>query len=317
LKLLILGGTQFVGRAVAEAALKRGHELTLFTRGRTNLGLFPEAEHVHGDREVDLSPLSGRSWDAVIDTSGYAPEVVRASVQALADAHYVFVSTISVYADLTVGPDEGSPVHVEGDGYGELKAACERELPTGALIVRPGLIVGPHDPTYRFTYWVDRIALGGDVVAPAPPERRVQFIDVRDLGDWLVRRAERRTSGVYNAVGPAGVVTMGEVVDTCQAVTGSDARFHWLLPELLTQQGVAEWMDLPLWVYESEYRGMLETSNARAIAAGLEFRPLTDTVADTLAWIRSGDEIIRADWAEHRPGLRPERESELLAAVAV
>jgi nucleoside-diphosphate-sugar epimerase len=316
MKLLILGGTQFVGRAVAEAALERGHELTLFHRGRTNPGLFPEAEHVHGDREVDLSPLAGRSWDAIIDTSGYTPEVVRASAAALAGTHYVFVSTIAVYADLSIGPDEDSPVYTEGDGYGERKAACERELPADALIVRPGLIVGPHDPTYRFTYWVDRIARGGDVVAPAPPGRRVQFIEARDLGEWLVRSADSGLTGVFNAVGPERELTMGEVLETCVSVTGSDARLHWLDPALLKEHGVAEWMGLPLWVYESEYRGMLHADNSRAVRAGLEFRPLVETVRDTLAWIGSGSQIIRDDWAEERPGLTPEREAELLKDAA-
>ena len=314
MKLLILGGTQFVGRAVAEAALAAGHELTLFHRGRTNPGLFPGAEHVHGDREADLSALAGRSWDAVVDTSGYEPHVVRASVEALRETHYVFVSTISVYADLTAGPDEQSTVHATGDGYGELKAACERELPADAQIVRPGLVVGPHDPTYRFTYWVDRIARGGDVVAPAPEERPVQLIDVRDLGEWLVRSAEARTSGIFNAVGPERELTMGAMLDACVSVSGSDARLHWLDPALLTEHGVSEWIGLPLWVHESDYRGMLQTDNARAVAAGLTFRPVEETVRDTLAWIRSGEQIIREDWAEERPGLTPELEQELLAA---
>lgn len=316
MNLLIMGGTQFVGRAVAEAALAAGHELTLFHRGRTNPGLFPEAEHVHGDREADLTPLAGRSWDAVVDTSGYEPQVVRASVETLRGTRYAFVSTISVYADLTVGPDEQSATHESGDGYGELKAACERELPDGALIVRPGLIVGPHDPTYRFTYWVDRIARGGDVVAPAPPERPVQFIDVRDLGEWLVRCVENGTTGVFNAVGPGRGLTMGEVLEACVGAAGSDARLHWLDPALLKERGVAEWIGLPLWVYESGYRGMLGTDNARAIAAGLTFRPVEETVRDTLAWIRSGEKIIRDDWAEERPGLTPEREAELLEVAA-
>jgi len=316
MKLLVLGGTQFVGRAVVEAALARGHEPTLFHRGRTNPELFRELEHLHGDREVDLSALAGRSWDAVIDTSGYEPQVVRASVEALAGTPYAFVSTISVYSDLTVGPDEDAPVHEDGDGYGELKAACERELPADALTLRPGLIVGPHDPTYRFTYWVDRIARGGDVVAPAPPERPVQFIDVRDLGEWLVRCVENRTTGVFNVVGPDRELTMGEVLDACVRVTGSDARVHWLDPALLKERGVAEWIGLPLWVYESGYRGMLQTANTRAVAAGLTFRPVEETVRDTLAWIRSGEKIIRDDWAEERPGLTPEREAELLREAA-
>jgi 2'-hydroxyisoflavone reductase len=207
-------------------------------------------------------------------------------------------------------------VFTEGDGYGELKAECERQLPDGALIVRPGLVVGPHDHTYRFTYWVDRIARGGDVVAPAPAGRAVQFIDVRDLGEWVVRCAERGTAGVFNAVGPERELTMGEVLETCVRVTGSDARLHWLDPALLKERGVAEWMGLPLWLYESEYRGMLQTDNSRAVAEGLTFRPVAETVRDTLAWIRSGETLVRGDWADERPGLTPEREAELLELAA-
>jgi 2'-hydroxyisoflavone reductase len=313
-RLLVLGGTQFVGRAVAEAALERGHELTLFSRGRTNPGLFPEAEHLMGDRGGDLSALEGRSFDVVIDTSGYVPDAVRASVDALPGAHYVFVSTISVYADFSRGPDEESPLHAGGSGYGGLKAACERELPEGALIVRPGLIVGPHDPTYRFTYWVDRIAAGGDVLAPEPRDHLVQVIDARDLAAWLVRSAEEKLSGVFNAVGPTR--SMEDLLETIREATGSDARLRWLAADLLLAKGMEEFVTLPLWIVDPAWRGHGEVSNALATAAGLSFRPLGQTARDTLAWIGSGAPTY-VDQGRPKPGLDRGREVELLAEALV
>jgi 2'-hydroxyisoflavone reductase len=330
MRLLVLGGTLFAGRAVVEAALASGHEVTLFNRGQTNPGLFPGAEHVHGDRERDLSPLAGREFDAVADTSGYVPRVVRATAELLASApHYAFVSSVSVYADLAVGPSEQSPVH-EWDGssedvneaYGELKAACEREVEDvfgdRALIVRPGMIVGPHDPTFRFTYWVERIARGGDVLAPEPRDAPVQAIDARDLGAWLVRCAERRTVGVYNAVGPAERMTIEQFLDICRRVSGSDARLHWVSPELLAANGVEEWSMLPLWLRDPAFRGMLETDGSRAIAAGLELRPLEQTVRDTLDWVATEADpfgTLASGRRPTRPGLEPEREAELIAAA--
>ena len=306
MKLLVLGGTQFVGRAVVEAALARGHEVTLFNRGRQNAHLFPELERLRGDRERDLSPLAARSWDAVVDTSAYTPGVVRASAAALPDAHYVFVSTISVYADFSRPNDEESPVYTSGDGYGPLKAACERELPADALVVRPTIVVGPHDPTYRFTYWVDRIARGGDVLAPEPRAARVQLIDARDLGEWLVRGCERRLSGVFNAAGPAKALTMEQLLETCRRVTGGDASLHWLAPDL------PDWA-LPFWVDDPGWRGVFEVANSRALAEGLTFRPLEQTVRDTVEWIQTGAKLF-LDKGHPKPGLDLERERELLAA---
>ena len=314
MKLLVLGGTQFVGRAIAEAALARGHELTLFNRGRTNPGLFGEAEHLHGDRHGDLSALEGRRFDAVIDTSGYVPEAVRAAVDAVPDAHYVFVSTISVYADFSRGPDESSPVHATGGGYGELKAACERQLPDGTLIVRPGLIVGPHDPTYRFTYWVDRLARGGDVLAPEPREQLVQVIDARDLADWLVRGAEQGLAGVFNAAGPAR--PLEELLETIRDAAGSEARLRWLPADLLLARDIEEFVTLPLWIVDPAWRGHGQVANERAISAGLGFRPLEETARDTLAWIRSGEPTY-VDQGRPKPGLDPEREAELIAEALV
>jgi 2'-hydroxyisoflavone reductase len=311
MKLLVLGGTQFVGRAVTEAALERGHELALFNRGRTNPGLFPQVEHLSGDRGGDLSALEGRGFDAVIDTSGYVPEAVRASVDALPGVHYLFVSTISVYADFSRGPDEESPVQTSGDGYGALKAACERELPEGALVVRPGLIVGPHDPTYRFTDWVDRIDRGGDVVAPEPRDHLAQVIDARDLAEWLVRSAEQSLGGVFNAVGPSR--TMEDILETIRDETGSDARLRWVPTDLLLEKGAEEYVTLPLWIVDPAWRGHGQVANERAIAAGLTFRPVEETIRDTLDWIHSGDELF-VDQGRPRPGVDPELERELVSA---
>ena len=307
MNVLVLGGTQFVGRAIAEAALAHGHELTLFNRGRTNPDLFPAAEHLFGDRERDLSPLGGRSWDAVIDANGYDPDAVRASVDAIDADRYVFVSTISVYSDFSRPNDEESPVDESGKGYGGLKVACERELPEEALVVRPCIVAGPHDPTYRFTYWVDRIARGGDVVAPEPRLGRVQLIDARDLGEWVVCAAEARLAGVFNAVGPAKPLTMEGLLETIRCATQSDARLQWVVPE-----GVDDYL-LPFWTDDPAWAAHGEVDNTRAIAAGLMLRPLEETARDTLRWIRSGAELF-VDRGHPKPGLSPELESELAAA---
>jgi 2'-hydroxyisoflavone reductase len=319
MRLLVLGGTKFLGRAVAEAALGRDHELTLFTRGQTNPELFPDAERLRGDRDRDLSALEGRRWDAVVDTSGYVPRVVRASAELLANAvdHYTFVSSISVYADMSQGPDEDSPTEELGDhsadelrddyaNYGALKALCEETVldvfGERGLIARPGLIVGPHDPTGRFTYWPHRIARGGDVIVPAPSERTVQFVDVRDLAEWTVTMVERLESGIFNATRPG--VSWSDLVETCREVSDSDPAFVWVSDEFLTEHNVGQWMELPLWICEPESIGLHEADVSRAVQAGLTFRPLADTVQATLEQAEPTDEA----------GLTPEREAELLDA---
>jgi len=245
-RLLVLGGTKFLGRAAVEVALARGHEVTLFNRGETNPELFPEAEKLRGDRTADLSALEAREWDAVLDPSGYIPSVVRASAEALADstAHYLFVSTVSVYASLAAPVDEQSPVAELGElpddkltedysNYGPLKALCEQAVADvfgeRQASVRPGLIVGANDPTGRFTYWPHRVARGGRVTAPAPPEGQVQFIDAKDLGSWLVDLSEREAGGVYNATHPGR--SWHETLETCREVSGSDASFEWVSGE--------------------------------------------------------------------------------------
>ena len=318
-RLLILGGTKFLGRATTEAALARDHEVTLFNRGQTSPELFPEAEKIRGDREGDLSLLDGRFWDAVIDPSGYVPHVVRASAEALADAvdYYLFVSSISVYADFSGPSDEENPRKELGDkpadrmledysNYGPLKALCEdavaETMPDRHALVRPGLIVGPHDPTGRFTYWPHRLARGGEVLAPAPSEEKVQFVDVRDLAEWLVTLCETRRPGRFNAVQPG--LPWEELLETCREVSGSDAQFVWVDGDFLLEQGVEQWMGLPMWMHEAEWRGMHMADVSRAIAAGLSFRPLEETVRATL------DDADTTDDA----GLSAEREREVLAA---
>jgi 2'-hydroxyisoflavone reductase len=315
--LLLLGGPKFVGRAVIDVASARGHEVTLFNRGTTGAGLYPELDRVVGDRDGGLEGLRGREWDAVVDTSGYLPRVVGQSAGLLADAvgHYVFVSSISVYASFAEVVDEGSELaelsapgseDISAD-YGALKALCEREVDTAfpgrSTAVRAGLIVGPHDPTGRFTYWPHRVARGGDVLVPGPAWRPVQLVDVRDLAAWIVTAAEERLSGAFNATGPA---TMGAVLDAARRASGSTARAVEVDDAFLTGQGVGEWMELPLWIDPSndDWRHFMEVDASRATAAGLTFRPLDETVAGALAEAALVDGV----------GLTPERETELLTA---
>lgn len=322
MRILIFGGTNFLGRHTA-AALERGHEVTLFHRGQTNPGLFPDAEEILGDREHDLALLAGREWDAVIDVPGYVPRIVRASAQALAGhvKHYAFISTISVYDSIPEpGMDESAPVGQLPEPsedvqkyYGQLKALCEDEVraafPDAALVIRPGLIVGPFDPTDRFSYWPIRIARGGEVLAPGDPDRQVQVIDARDLANWTVDCVERGTTGTFNATGPATRLTMREMLEACREGTASDATFTWVDESFLEAEGVGPWMEVPLWLpaSDTDTRGMLAVSIDRAVNAGLTFRPLAETARDTLAWHRS-----RPAGTQLKAGLQPEREHELL-----
>ena len=315
MRLLVLGGTKFLGRAIVEAALAGGHEVSIFTRGQTNPDLFPQAEHLVGDRDGDLAALEGGRWDGAIDTSGFLPRIVRASAELLAARaeHYTFVSSVSVYADLSTPPDESSPVGTMEDEtleelgdefqyYGPLKALCEAEVerafPDRALIVRPGLIVGPHDPTDRFTYWPRRLERGGELLAPAPADEPVQFIDVRDLGEWIVRMAEQRRTGTFNAV--------NEGLPWSELLAG--AGVTWVDSSFLLEQGVGEWMELPLWIADPAFAGHARTDVSRAIEAGLTFRPLAETIRDTAEW-----DAARGP-GEPAAGLASAREAELLDA---
>src|SRR5687767_716949 len=334
MKLLIIGGTRFLGRHFVAAALERGHEVTLFNRG-TQSSALPGVESIRGDRNKDLGKLQDRRWDAVVDTCGYLPRAVKEAAEVLADSveRYVFISSQSAYADVSVpGVDETFPLagltdeqldeaySIDTSGqpsygklYGGLKALCERAaeqaMPKRVLIVRPGLIVGPYDYTDRFTYWVVRVARGGEVLAPGRPERPVQFIDARDLGDWTVKMIEDKRVGIFNCNGVPGAVTMQSLLNECKAVSGSDAFFKWADEEFLLQHQVGAWSELPLWLPESEesLKGFMFVNSDKAIEAGLKFRSVKETVADTLTWYQTvaANEPLKA-------GLDPEKEQKLL-----
>jgi 2'-hydroxyisoflavone reductase len=324
MRLLVLGGTKFLGRHVVDEALRRGHEVTMFNRGQTAPGLFPEAEEIRGDRDGGLALLGSGRWFAVIDTSGYVPRMVRDSARLLADhaEHYVFVSSESVYAGNDVPEqDETAPVgtlddtsveEITEDTYGPLKALCEQEVerafPGRSLSARFGLIVGPFDPTDRFTYWVRRVAAGGEVLVPGPPEAPLQVIDARDGAAWLVSAAEARTAGTFNVTGPDRPFTFSDLVETCRAAADGDAEFTWVDPDFLLEQDVEPWSDLPLWLPGREYAGFMRRDVRRAIREGLQFRPLAETVQDTLRWDSTRDvKTLSA-------GIDADREAELLRA---
>ena len=344
MKLLVLGGTKFLGRAVVDAARAREHTLTLFNRGLEDPSAYPDVEQIHGDRTTaeGRARLAGRTWDAAIDTAAYLPRDVRSMASALDVGHYTFVSSISVMAGhALVGQDETAPVarltpeqqaEVEalsldgpiparalGEFYGPLKAQCEEAalaaFPGAALIVRPGLIVGPHDVSDRFTYWPARFMKGGDVLAPGSPDRRVMFIDVRDLAEWMVRMVEARASGTYLATGPGERLSFGTVLDACARVAkergAPPSRLVWVDDAFLVEQKLGPWMEMPLWIPATDqaFAGFMTENVARALAAGLTFRPLEDTIRATLDWndTRQKDAPLAA-------GLAAERESLLLNA---
>jgi 2'-hydroxyisoflavone reductase len=324
MKILIIGGTRFLGRHLVNSARARGHEVTLFNRGQTNPNLFGQVEKILGDREKDLDQLTGRNWDAVIDTCGYFPRIVRMSAEALKDKveSYIFISSLSVYADFSkIGINESDPVgkiedetieEITGESYGPLKALCEKAVldvfGIDSLIIRPGLIVGPHDPTDRFTYWPVRVARGGDVLAPDRPDVLTQIIDVRDLADFIIELIAQNTSGVFNATGPGHPLTFGTLLDTCKLVSASDAKFKWASLDFLNQNNVAPWSDMPAWLPDNgEDAGFARVNISKAINAGLKFLSLEQTVRDTLEWANS-----RPQDHEWRAGLNMERENELL-----
>jgi 2'-hydroxyisoflavone reductase len=322
MKLLVIGGTRFSGRALAGLALERGHQVTLFHRGTGSDDPWPEAEHIHGDRRGEIGRIAGRRFDAVVDTCGYVPREVRESGALVPDVDlYAFVSSLSAHVD-EVRPyaTEDDDIHqppfpdtedVTEETYGPLKVGCEQEVRRlfgdRALLVRPGLIVGPHDPTDRFTYWVRRIAGGGEVLAPAPPSYPVQWIDARDLAGFILSSCEARTAGTFSVVTPAGTHTMGDLLGACGTVSGSDAHLTWVDEAFLEEHGVEPWSDLPLWI--PQLPGFNLSDPSRAIAAGLTSRSTAETVADTLTWDRDRSQTGQMD-----AGLPPERERELLQA---
>ena len=333
LRILILGGTGFIGPYEVRYALSRGHTVTTFNRGKTHPGELPkEVEQLIGDRNGQLDALKNRQWDVVIDNPTTLPAWVRDAAQILKGNvdRYVFISTISVYADTGQGVDETAPLAkydgpdpyketieaVKASGfktYGPLKALSEKEaekwFPGKALIIRPGLIVGPGDPSDRFTYWPVRIDRGGEVLAPGKPGDPVQFIDARDLAEWTIRMAENRETGIYNATGPATPLEMGGMLDKIKDALHSNATFTWLPAEFLQQQKVEAWSDMPVWA--GDELGLARTKIARALAKGLTFRPLAETARDTLTWFKS---LPQERQSKLHAGVTLEREAEVLAA---
>jgi len=334
LKILILGGTAFLGPAFVNVARSRGHEITLFNRGKTNKDLYPDLVKLRGDRDGDLTALETGTWDVCLDTSGYIPHMVKASTELLKGRvdQYIFISSISVYADFKEkGLNEKSAVgvitdeeiataltmkDVTGLNYGPLKALCEQAASEAfgkkACSIRPGLIVGPRDRSDRFTYWPVRIAKGGEVMVPDKPEIPTQIIDVRDLAEFILGCCEKDINGVFNATSPAEELTMGELFDTCKSVSGSDATFTWVDTDFLEENEVAAWSDMPVWVpLEGDDAGHPYVNIDRALKEGLTFRPISETVRGTLDWWNTVSQE-RKD-KDMRSGLTAEREAELLA----
>lgn len=321
MRLLVIGGTHFVGRAVVDAADARGHEVTVFHRGPSEPEGFPDVEHLHGDRDGGLAALRGREWDAALDTCGFVPRVVRDSARLLADAvgTYGFVSSLSVLPDdAPPGANEDTPTHqppfpqteeITNESYGPLKVACEREataaFPGRCLIVRPGYIVGPNDPTDRFTYWVRRAAAGGEMLAPGPGDGAIEVVDVRDLGAFMLDHLEAGAAGTFGVVGPGEPLTWSAFVGTARSVGGSGTTPVWVARRFLEAE-LADDIDGVLPLRDYPYEGLHRYDGSRAIAAGLRHRPLEETIADTLAWDRGRGPL--------KAGLSSERERELLDA---
>lgn len=337
LRILILGGTGFTGPFQIQYALKRGHKITTFNRGKTHPGETPEGvEQLIGDRNGQLDALKNRQWDVVIDNPTSAPVWVRDAAQILKGNvdRYVFISTISVYSDTSKpDTDESAPLakYTGPDAmkesretiiaskyalYGPLKALSEQEaekwFPKKTLIIRPGLIVGPRDETDRFSYWPMRVDRGGEVLAPGAPSDPVQFIDGRDLAEWTIRMVENGETGIYNATGPAQQLGIGNMLETMKSALSSKAKFTWVNADFLEAQKVAPWSDMPVWIPpRGEEAGGNQISNKRAIGKGMTFRALADTTRDTVAWFKSQPQDRQS---KLKAGLTPEREAEVLAA---
>jgi 2'-hydroxyisoflavone reductase len=334
LKILLLGGTRFIGIPITEAAKHRGHTVTFFNRGKTNANLFPDIERITGDRSGPLDALKGRKWDAVIDTSAYVPRAVKMTAELLAPniGQYLFVSSISVYPTFSEPRTEESPVgtlkdptveKVDGETYGPLKALCEQAaeaaMPGRVTVLRPGLIVGPHDSTDRFTYWPARAARGGDMLAPGTPRDRIQIIDARDLAAFALDTLEHRAYGTFNVVSPPGMFTMGDVVSESiraakvQAKPDPAPRAVWAKADFLEKQKVDGWTDMPVWLdARGDEAAFAATSSERALKQGLKISPLRKTVGDTLAWHLTRPDAERA---KLKAGLDPAREQEVLKAL--
>ncbi len=332
LKILILGGTRFIGPHMVREALSRGHKITLFNRGKTNPGLFSKVETLIGDRDGNLQALEGRRWDMVIDTSGYLPRLVGDSARLLAEVvdHYLFISSISVYSSFSTRfMDETGPLRVMQDTaseevkkhYGELKVLCEQvvqeTLSERNTIIRPGIIAGPGDHTDRFNYWPVRVSRGGHMLAPGDGSDFMQWVDVRDLAQFVIRCLERNITGIYNAVRPAAAYTMGNMIEDSRVISGArDLEVEWIPLVFLQKHGIEPWDDLPAYMPPSppsDFSHMFAISGAAAFAKGLRGRAATETIADILAWWQTQPEDRRNSL---RAGLSAEKEAEVLAAWA-
>jgi len=333
LRILVLGGTRFIGLHMTALALQRGHTLTFFNRGKTKADRYPEVERIKGDRDGQIDGLKNREWDVVIDNSGYVPRHVRLTAELLAPKvrQYVFTSSISVYPDFSVPRDEKSPVgkladetieKVDGETYGPLKALCEqaaeKAMPGRTTIIRPGLIVGPDDNTDRFTWWPARAARGGEFIAPGAPQDPFQVIDVRDLAAFAIKAAEENTTGTYNLVSNPNGFKFGELTDACIKAANQKARpavppkAVWIPADFLEAQKVEPWGEMPVWLpAKGDEAAFAGTSNAAALAKGLRISPLKKTVDDTLAWhlARPAEEREKL-----KAGIAPEKEAAVLAA---
>lgn len=327
LNLLILGGTGFLGPHTVNAALAQGHQVTLFNRGKTNPHLFPELEKIKGDRNTqDIEKLSGRKFDAVIDTSAYFPRSVKMALNVLKAniKQYLLVSTISVYRDWSVPDmDETSPVgtlqdpsveKITGETYGPLKALCEKEaerlMPGKVSIIRPGLIVGPGDKTDRFTYWPARVNQGGNILAPGNGKDFIQYIDVRDLAEWMVYCLDSQVTGVYNAQTNGRDITMKQLLDSCVKNINPQAKLTWVDSEFLTDNQVVPWSEMPVWIpAKGEYAGSGTMSSKKAYANGLKQRSMDTVVNDCFQWFSS---LPEARQKKLRAGISRDKETKVL-----
>jgi 2'-hydroxyisoflavone reductase len=317
--ILIIGGTRFLGRHIIELGRRtKGFKITYFHRGKTDPGLFPNIDCIYGDRNKDLEKLKGNKWDAVVDTCGYFPGSVKKSAEYLKNMvqRYLFISTISVYNDFSKSgisekselshTDEPNAEKLTNENYGTLKVLCEKAVHDvygkEGLIIRPGLIVGPYDPSDRFTYWPVRTHVGGEVMAPSPPSSRIQFIDARDLAAFVLLLLVKNKSGIYNATGPEYELTMKEFLQSCNSLTGNRSRFTWVSEEFIAENK----LDLPVWV-PGAWAGINQVDCGKALKDGMRIRPLSATIRDTLKWhaARSAEFVLKA-------GLKPEIEKNML-----
>lgn len=294
MKFLIIGGTQFLGRHYVDSAIRRGYQVTLFHRGKTNPELYPDCEHIFGDRDGEIEKLGERNWDIVVDPSGYLPRVVAQSVKHLLDkaGYYVFISSLSVYPDIEPNSDESAPLATLDEPgsedipkyYGALKAECEKVVidafPDNSQIVRAGMIVGPHDKINRFNYWLRRMSEGGEVLAPGDPDAPLQLIDARDIAEWSLDLAERRIGGIFNVTGPEKPMTMSYLLETIRAELSPSATLNWVDSDFLQSKEIGLIDGLPYWVTPDHY-GFFQRNIDRALGSGLRFRPLAETVRDT------------------------------------